>query len=142
MLGYGAGCVVAAVLDRCYTGAPLLGRVESSARRSSGWLRWTGTAGYLLSKRNQRFGGALPARTWYAPLLGAGAGWLIAMRATDVRQTALVTAFALVLLALTATDFERHLLPNRLMYPSLLIALLLAGAWPARTVTETLSGGL
>jgi leader peptidase (prepilin peptidase)/N-methyltransferase len=50
--------------------------------------------------------------------------------------------FSLVLLALTATDFERHLLPNRLIYPSLLVALVVAGVWPARSALESLEGGL
>jgi leader peptidase (prepilin peptidase)/N-methyltransferase len=142
MLGYGAGCLVAALLDRCYSGAPFLGRLESNGQRGGGWRHWTGTLGYALVKCGARPGGALPARYCYAPLIGMGAGWLIAVRVTDARQAALAAVFALVLLALTVADFERHLLPNRLMYPSLLAALLLAGAWPARNVTDTLSGGL
>jgi leader peptidase (prepilin peptidase)/N-methyltransferase len=67
--------------------------------------------------------------------------FLAAVRADGLRVFVLTTVFASVLLALSATDFERHLLPNRLMYPSLLAGLLLAAAWPARPTLASISGG-
>lgn len=55
---------------------------------------------------------------------------------------ALLTAgFGLALLVLASTDFERKRLPNRLMYPSLLAALLFCWAWPERDVQSVLAGG-
>jgi len=45
------------------------------------------------------------------------------------------------LLALSATDFERHLLPNRLMYPCLLAALLVSAAWLQGPSVALMAGG-
>jgi leader peptidase (prepilin peptidase)/N-methyltransferase len=64
-------------------------------------------------------------------LIGAGASLAIAMLAHDIRHALLLVLFSMFLAALAATDFERHLLPNRLMYPALVLALALGWAWPA-----------
>jgi leader peptidase (prepilin peptidase)/N-methyltransferase len=62
-------------------------------------------------------------------------------RALDVRQFLLMSLFGGALLMFSATDFERRLLPNRLMYPCLVAALLLCWAWPQRSVLSDLAGG-
>ena len=85
--------------------------------------------------------GRLPARLWYLPVIGAVAGTAIAARAVDGRHAALVGIFSLFLLALLGTDIERHLLPNRLMYPALALALALSWAWPDESVRRSLMGG-
>jgi len=77
-------------------------------------------------------------------LLGLAAAALVvvsAQRAVDLQQFLLVSLFSFALLALSATDFERRLLPNRLMYPCLVAALLLCWAWPHRSITADLLGG-
>jgi leader peptidase (prepilin peptidase)/N-methyltransferase len=52
----------------------------------------------------------------------------------------LSAAFAIALLVLASTDFERRLLPNRLMYPSILVAIAFCWAWPDRDVVEVAIG--
>ncbi|MCH7998423.1 MAG: prepilin peptidase [Chloroflexi bacterium] len=49
--------------------------------------------------------------------------------------------FATVFLALIFTDLERRLIPNRVVYPSLLLAAAFSWAWPDRSVLEIFSGG-
>jgi leader peptidase (prepilin peptidase)/N-methyltransferase len=54
---------------------------------------------------------------------------------------ALLTAgFSVALLTLASTDFERRLLPNRLLYPTLLAAVVLCWAWPDRSLTAIALG--
>lgn len=105
------------------------------------WHVYTGTPGYLLVRGRCPAGTRLVARLWYLPLLGAGAGAAIARYAVDVRHGALVALFGLVLLAFVGTDFERHLLPNRLMYPALAAGVALSWAWPERGSWSSLVGG-
>lgn len=50
--------------------------------------------------------------------------------------------FATLFLTLTMTDIERRLLPNRIIYPSILLALALSWIWPDASVPEILAGGL
>lgn len=50
---------------------------------------------------------------------------------------AIITAlFGMALVVLASTDFERRLLPNRLMYPAILAAAALCWAWPDRSIGE------
>jgi prepilin signal peptidase PulO-like enzyme (type II secretory pathway) len=58
----------------------------------------------------------------------------------DAGPAFLVSAFALSLLVLASTDIERRLLPNRLMYPSLLAAIAFCWAWPDRDVLDVAIG--
>jgi leader peptidase (prepilin peptidase)/N-methyltransferase len=52
----------------------------------------------------------------------------------------LSAAFGLALLVLASTDYERRLLPDRLVYPAILAAALFCWAWPDRTPAEILLG--
>jgi len=49
--------------------------------------------------------------------------------------------FATIFLALTFTDLERRLIPNRVVYPAILLAAALSWAWPARSVLQVFGGG-
>ncbi len=49
--------------------------------------------------------------------------------------------FATIFLALTFTDLERRLLPNRVVYPSILLAAAFSWAWPDRSVADVFLGG-
>lgn len=140
--GYIAGTLIALFLDRLYTGAPLRGPLTLCVEGHAPRPLWAGTVGYALLRGRCPCGGALLARLWYLPLLGGAAGALIALRAVDARHAALAAGFSLVLLAFVGTDFERHLLPNRLMYPALALALALSWAWPGRSMADSLLGGL
>jgi prepilin signal peptidase PulO-like enzyme (type II secretory pathway) len=97
---------------------------------------------HLYAKKRPR--AASRSIRWRIVLLAVATGLLwcaAALRAIDPRHFVLMAAFGTALLALTATDFERHLLPNRLLYPALLLALVLSSAWPARPSFSGLFGG-
>jgi prepilin signal peptidase PulO-like enzyme (type II secretory pathway) len=142
LAGYVIGTLLALVLDRMYTGAPLRGPMRLCTHPRLPWCVWTGTAGYLLLRGRCPAGCRLPARLWYLPLVGAAAGAIIALRAAGPREAVLVAVFATVLLAFVGTDYERHLLPNRLMYPALALAVALCWAWPDRSAVSSLVGGM
>ncbi len=61
-----------------------------------------------------------------------------ALRALDVRHFVLMALFGTALLSLSATDFESHLLPNRVMYPCLVAAVILSPTWPGRAAVPLL----
>lgn len=142
LLGYVVGTVLAVFLDRLYTGAPWRGPVLPCAECAvpAPAVARLGLPGYLLLRGRRPCGARLPARLVYLPLLGAVAFGYAASR-VDGTRLALVLLFAPALLAMTATDFERRLLPNRIMYPTLITALALSWAWPGRGTEQTLLGG-
>ena len=113
-IGLGAliGLALAVLLDRLYSGAPWRGGLRSPLTR----------AGLLV-----------PAT---AALYGVAAA-----KAHDGRHFVLMAIFGAILLALTATDLERYLLPDRVMYPALALALALSWLWPERAAWEGLAGG-
>lgn len=138
------GTVLAVLLERCYTGAPLRGPVLPCAGCgvAAPRLAWLGLLGYLaLGGRCPACQIRLRARLLYLPLLG-GAALGLAVTRTSGGQLLLALLFLPVLLALTATDFERRLLPNRIMYPALVLGVALAWAWPGRNPLDMLGGGL
>ncbi len=53
----------------------------------------------------------------------------------------LALGFAWVLCVLSSTDLERRIIPNRLTYPAIAAAALLAWAWPDRSLGASLAGG-
>ncbi|MEO6398585.1 MAG: prepilin peptidase [Tepidiformaceae bacterium] len=54
---------------------------------------------------------------------------------------ALLTAlFSLSLVVLASTDFERKRLPNRLMYPTIVLAAAFCWAWPDRDIEQVIAG--
>jgi prepilin signal peptidase PulO-like enzyme (type II secretory pathway) len=55
--------------------------------------------------------------------------------------TILTGVFGAIFLALAATDLERRLIPNRIVYPSMLLAMALSWAWPDRNVAQIFAGG-
>jgi prepilin signal peptidase PulO-like enzyme (type II secretory pathway) len=50
--------------------------------------------------------------------------------------------FAIVFLTLALADIDRRLLPNRIVYPSIVIAIAVCWAWPDNSVLQILAGGL
>jgi prepilin signal peptidase PulO-like enzyme (type II secretory pathway) len=144
LIGSLAGTVIAVLLDRLYTGAAWCGPVLPCAgcRRGVPRAAWLGLPGFfVLGGRCPACGRRLPARLVYLPLVG-GATFALAFTRAAGLHLLLVLLFLPPLLALTAADFERRLLPNRIMYPTLALALLVSWAWPDRAVGQTLVGGL
>jgi leader peptidase (prepilin peptidase)/N-methyltransferase len=84
----------------------------------------------------------LPFR-WLALPFGSAAlfvaSWLVF---EDFGGCLLGGFFGTVFLTLTLTDFDRRLLPNRIVYPSIILAMALSWAWPESDVAEIMAGGL
>ena len=84
----------------------------------------------------------LPLRSVVLPLGGA-ALFTTSVAVFDSLAPGIVGGiFATVFLTLTLTDFDRRLLPNRIVYPSIVLAIALSWVWPNVSVTEVLIGGL
>lgn len=64
------------------------------------------------------------------------------MRGQEPIEVVLGAAFSSVFAALAWTDLERRVIPNRLVYPALALALAVSGAWPDRGLVEALTGAL
>jgi leader peptidase (prepilin peptidase)/N-methyltransferase len=75
-------------------------------------------------------------------LLGAVAVGLIAWRYEDPVQAGIHALAALLLLTATLTDLRARLIPNRLTYPGVLLALGAAALPGGVTVVEAAAGGL
>lgn len=58
----------------------------------------------------------------------------------DFAPALITAASGLVLIVLSSADFERRLLPNRLMYPALVGAVGVCLAWPDRTASDIAIG--
>lgn len=91
-----------------------------------------------------RAGLGRPARRRLVLLPPAGAAVVIlAYSSTSgLADLAGTSAVAFILLALAATDFERHLLPNRLLYPAIPFAVALAPWLPAGGYVSSMLGAL
>jgi len=58
----------------------------------------------------------------------------------DIGPAVLTAVLSLLLLVLASTDFERRIIPNRLSYPGMVLALVFAWAWPDRSVVDIVAG--
>ncbi len=84
----------------------------------------------------------LPLRSVILPLGGA-ALFTTSVAVFDSLAPGIVGGvFATVFLTLTLTDLDRQLLPNRIVYPSIVLAIALSWVWPHVSVPEVLVGGL
>ena len=144
LIGSLTGTLIAVLLDRLYTGAAWCGRILPCAgcRRELPRVAWLGLPGFfVLGGRCPACGYRAPSRLVYVPLLG-GTTFALAFACAGGLHLLLVLLFLPPLLALTTADFERRLLPNRIMYPTLVLAFLVSWAWPDRETGQTLLGGL
>ena len=80
----------------------------------------------------------------YPVLAGAAlvAGAILGMRGREPAEIALGAGFSACFLALAWSDLRRRVIPNRIVYPALVLALAVSGAWPDRGLVEALTGGL
>ncbi|MEX0781446.1 MAG: prepilin peptidase [Dehalococcoidia bacterium] len=79
-------------------------------------------------------------RAWLAVACGAAGGMAFRPDHYDFWPALLTAGFALTLLVLASTDFERKIIPNNLSYPAIGAAAALCWAWPDRDVTDVLLG--
>jgi len=144
LLGLALGHVLDLTFDRLYAGEPWVGplyRCPSCRER----LRppfLLPVLGYLWSGgRCLRCRAPIPWRAIALPLGGATLFLLAALAYDDLGPTLLAGLFATIFLALALTDIERGLIPNRLVYPAMLMAAAFAWAWPDRDVSSVFAGG-
>lgn len=84
----------------------------------------------------------LPARALVLPL-GAAALFAASSLVFDSLGTGLLGGlFATIFLTLTLTDMDRRLLPNRIIFPAILLAIALSWGWPNSSVIQIIAGGL
>ena len=70
------------------------------------------------------------------------AGAILGMHGREPPEIALGAGFGACFLALDWSDLRRRVIPNRIVYPALVLALAASGAWPDRGFAEALAGGL
>lgn len=87
-------------------------------------------------------GTLLPFRFLVLPLGGAALFAISTIAFGDIGSDLLGGFFATVFLTLTITDIDRRLLPNRIVYPAIAIAVAMCWAWPDSSVEQILGGGL
>jgi leader peptidase (prepilin peptidase)/N-methyltransferase len=83
----------------------------------------------------------LPIRALLLPVASALLFALAALASDEWGPTILTGLFAAIFLALVATDLERRLIPNRIVYPAMLLAMAVSWAWPDRSVAQVFAGG-
>lgn len=130
--------------DRLYTDAPLTGATYRCphCRHALRPIHLVPIVGLIWSRgRCPDCGRRLPL---HAFLLAPGAAVLFAAAELifdGFGPALLAGAFATVFLALTFTDLERRLIPNRVVYPSILLAAALSWTWNEITVAQVFAGG-
>jgi prepilin signal peptidase PulO-like enzyme (type II secretory pathway) len=74
--------------------------------------------------------------------IAAAAAWGLAFRPDyyDAGPATLTALFALILVVLSSTDFDRRIIPNRLSDPAIAVAAALSWAWPDRSATDIALG--
>jgi prepilin signal peptidase PulO-like enzyme (type II secretory pathway) len=145
LAGIIAGHVMDLAFARFYTEEPVSGPLYRcrECRKPLRAVYALPILGYILTAAHCRDCGApLPVNAVVLPLGGA-----MLFIASEVAFDGLTGGllggfFCTVFLTLTMTDLERRLLPNRLIYPSILIAIALSWAWPDTDVVDVLAGGL
>lgn len=130
---------------RFYTGEQITGRLYRCAGcKSPTGPQFLGPFGGLLWKgaRCPHCGTTLPLRAVYLPVAAAVlfvVSWDSFGR--ELGAGLLGGVFATIFFTLALTDLETRLLPNRIIYPSVMIAVALSWVWPDTSVVEILAGG-
>jgi prepilin signal peptidase PulO-like enzyme (type II secretory pathway) len=143
-IGLIAGHLLDLFLDRFYSDAPPREPlVRCPACRSPiRPLHLLPLLGYLLYRgRCPDCDQLLPVRALLLPPASALVFVLAALTSDEWGPAILGGLFAAIFLALMATDLERRLIPNRIVYPAMLLAIVLAWAWPDRNVGQVFAGG-
>lgn len=143
-IGFGFGHLLHLVFDRFYSGEPLRGPLYecSSCRAPIGVAAAIPYASLIVSGgRCRNCGEKLPWRAVVLPAGGAGLFAVSYLAFDELGAGLLGGFFATMFLTLTLTDLERHLLPNRIIYPCILIAIAFCWVWPETSELQILVGG-
>lgn len=131
--GFGVGTVADPFVDSMYSD-PLLyspfGRCARCNRHLlpfgavaiAGFVRWRG--------RCPHCGSPFPARALFLPLAMGTFFALTVVAYDDGGRIALTLVFGAAAMLFVATDTERRIIPNRLVYPVLALAVAVAPLWP------------
>jgi leader peptidase (prepilin peptidase)/N-methyltransferase len=144
--GLALGQAIDFLFPRLYTGAPLGGRLSrcDACRAPLRAVQALPLLGFALDRgRCRECGDRLPLRALVlAP--GSAALFVVAYLVFDskIGPALLGGFFATVFLTLTLTDLDRRLLPNRVVYPSIILAATLSWAWPETSVVAIVAGGV
>lgn len=131
-------------LDRFYRDEPVWGPVYRCAACRSGFRAMFAfpVLGYIRAAgRCPDCRSALPVRAVFLP---AGATALFAASYAvfgELGAGLLGGFFSTIFLALTFTDLERRVLPNRIVYPAILLAIAFSWGWPNTSITGVFIGG-
>lgn len=143
-IGLVVGHILQLFLDRFYSDAPLTGpptrcpACQSPVRP----LDLLPLVGYLWHRgRCPDCDQRLPLRALLLPPAGALVFALAALVYEEWSTTILTGVFGAIFLALATTDLERRLIPNRIVYPSMLVAMAVSWVWPDRNVAQVFAGG-
>jgi len=145
VVGLLCGHVVDLLWGRFYTGAPIRGRLYRCAgcKAPTSRLYLLPFSGLLWSHaRCPECGHTLPLRAIYLPAVAAllyVVSWDSFGR--EVGAGLLGGTFATIFFTLALTDMETRLLPNRIIYPSVIAAAALSWGWPDTSVVEVFAGG-
>jgi prepilin signal peptidase PulO-like enzyme (type II secretory pathway) len=142
--GFCFGHLLHLVFDRFYTGEALGGPLFecSSCRTAIGPLAVIPFATVVTARgRCPACGEKMPWRSVVLPAGGAGLFALSYLIFDEIGAGLLGGFFATIFLTLTLTDLERHLLPNRIIYPSIIVAIAFCWVWPEISVLQILVGG-
>ncbi len=143
-IGLVAGHILELLLDRSYSDTPLTSPLTrcSACRSPLRPLHLLPLVAYFWHRRRcPRCSRPLPLRVLLLPPATALVFLLAALVYDEWSTTILTGIFAAIFLALAATDLERRLIPNRIVYPSMLLAMALSWAWPDRNVAQVFAGG-
>ena len=145
LIGLALGQAFHLLFDRLYTGEPWGGPFHCcpSCRQPLPPPLLLPILGFLWSR------GRCPCcyahLSWRALILPTGSAALFAASALVFDQLGpglLAGVFATIFLVITLTDIDRRLIPNRVVYPSILLAAAFSWAWPDTSVAQIFAGGL
>jgi len=131
-------------LDHSYSDSPLAGPLSHcpTCRSPIRAVDLLPVIGYLLRLgRCPDCRQRLPLRALLLAPASALCFALAALATDDWGGTILTGIFSVIFLALLFTDLERRLLPNRIVYPAMLLALAVSWAWPDRNASQAFAGG-
>ena len=144
IIGLALGHAAELSLDRSYSDSPLAGPLSHcpACRSPIRAVDLLPVIGYLLRLgRCPDCRQRLPLRALLLAPATALCFALAALATDDWRATILTGVFSAIFLALLFTDLERRLLPNRNVYPAVLLAMAVSWAWPDRNAAQAFAGG-
>jgi prepilin signal peptidase PulO-like enzyme (type II secretory pathway) len=147
LIGLANGQVIDLLWGRFYTGEEIVGPVTRCAEcrtPSSPLMLMPFVAGFAWPERRcPDCGEALSLRSAVLPVAAALLYLISYAVFDDDYGAALLGGFwATIFLTLTLTDLETRLLPNRIIYPGIVVAILLSWGWPDTSVVEIMLGGV